>query len=257
MVHIEKCYFTLQRDRSALGPEHGRSRLHGGERRSCACRCGCTAPVSRPASTSATRETANPIGSRSSRPGSAGLQDSDAGRVQDLPRRRSERRAFRRARRRLCRAHGAHRLDLRPAASSWSSVARNGIASRPGTGSAGHTVADGIAFQHDADYRNVRLGSTEMALGRGPGAGRPARCTRLRSTDRPWLDGKRLLAEAGATSMRMSDVFKSKKRLARSDRFGPARAVPAAARIRSDPARRGADIPTRPTPIQHTARLTD
>jgi hypothetical protein len=42
-------------------------------------------------------------------------------------------------------------------------------------------------------------------------------------TDQPWLDGKRLLCEAGATSMRMSDVFKSKtgwRDLIVSDRRG-------------------------------------
>ena len=31
-------------------------------------------------------------------------------------------------------------------------------------------------------------------------------------SDNPWCDGKSLLSEAGATSMRMSDVFKSQRR---------------------------------------------
>ena len=31
--------------------------------------------------------------------------------------------------------------------------------------SAGHTVAEGIGFQHSLDYRNVRVGTTELALG--------------------------------------------------------------------------------------------
>jgi hypothetical protein len=87
---------------------------------------------------------------------------------------------------------------------------------------AGHTVADGVAFKHDADYRNVRLGSTEMALG-------VVQAQVVRAlhgaalTDQPWLDGKRLLSGAGATSMRMSDVFKSKtgwRDLIVSDRRG-------------------------------------
>ena len=75
---------------------------------------------------------------------------------------------------------------------------------------AGHTVANGIAFQHEADYRNVRLGSTEMTL--GVVQAQVVRVLHAATlTDQPWLDGKRLLSEAGATSMRMSDVFKSKK----------------------------------------------
>jgi hypothetical protein len=75
---------------------------------------------------------------------------------------------------------------------------------------AGHTVAAGVAFQHEADYRNVRLGSLEMTL--GVVQAQVVRALHEAAlTDRPWLDGKRLLSEAGATSMRMSDVFKSKK----------------------------------------------
>ena len=77
-------------------------------------------------------------------------------------------------------------------------------------GDNGNTVADGIAFQHDADYRNVRLGSTEMALG-AVQAQVVRALHEAALTDQPWLDGKRVLSEAGATSMRMSDVFKSKK----------------------------------------------
>jgi len=76
--------------------------------------------------------------------------------------------------------------------------------------SAGQTVAEGIGFQHSADYRNVRLGTIEMALGAVQ-----AQVIRLLHraalSDSPWCDGKTLLSEAGATSLRMSDVFKSQK----------------------------------------------
>ena len=88
--------------------------------------------------------------------------------------------------------------------------------------SAGHTVAEGIGFQHSADYRNVRLGTIEMALGAVQ-----AQVIRLLHqaalSDNPWCDGKSLLSEAGATSMRMSDVLKSQKQwrqLIRSDGRG-------------------------------------
>jgi hypothetical protein len=88
--------------------------------------------------------------------------------------------------------------------------------------SAGQTVAEGIGFQHSTDYRNVRLGATEMALG-----GVQAEVTRLLHkaalSDAPWCEGKSLLSEAGATSLRMSDVFKSQKQwrqLIRSDGRG-------------------------------------
>jgi len=84
------------------------------------------------------------------------------------------------------------------------------------------TVADGIAFQHDADYRNVRLGPTEMALG-AVQAQVVRALHEAALTDQPWLEGKRVLSGAGATSMRMSDVFKSKtgwRDLIASDRRG-------------------------------------
>lgn len=76
--------------------------------------------------------------------------------------------------------------------------------------SAGQTVAEGIGFQHSSDYRHVRLGATEMALGQVQ-----ADVVRLLHqaavTDNPWCDGKTLLSKAGATSLRMSDVLKSQK----------------------------------------------
>ena len=87
---------------------------------------------------------------------------------------------------------------------------------------AGQTVAEGIEFQHSVDYRNVRLGTTDMVLGVVQ-----AKVMRLLHhaalSDSPWCDGKTLLSEAGATSMRMSDVLKSQKlwrRVIRSDGRG-------------------------------------
>ena len=72
--------------------------------------------------------------------------------------------------------------------------------------SAGHTVAEGIEFQNSTDYRNVRLGTIEMTLGAVQ-----AQVVRLLQeaalSEKPWCDGKSLLAEAGASSLRMSDVL--------------------------------------------------
>jgi hypothetical protein len=88
--------------------------------------------------------------------------------------------------------------------------------------SEGNSVAEGIGFQHSADYRSVRLGTTELALGAVQ-----AQVARLLHqaalSDSPWLGGKTLLSDAGATSLRMSDVFKSQKqwrRLIQSDGRG-------------------------------------
>lgn len=89
-------------------------------------------------------------------------------------------------------------------------------------GETGATVSEGIGFQHSSDYRNVRLGSVEFALGVVQ-----ARVIRLLHqaalSDSPWRDGKSLLTEAGATSLRMLDVLKSQKQwrqLIRSDGRG-------------------------------------
>lgn len=77
-------------------------------------------------------------------------------------------------------------------------------------GSGGDRVAEGLGFQHSANYLNVRLGLTELVLGAVQ-----AQVARLLHqaalSDSPWLTGKTLLTEAGATSLRMSDVFKSQK----------------------------------------------
>ena len=74
----------------------------------------------------------------------------------------------------------------------------------------GNSVADGIGFQHSSDYRSVRLGASELALGIVQ-----AQVAKLLHqaalSETPWLGGKSLLSEAGATSLRMSDVFKSQK----------------------------------------------
>ena len=76
-------------------------------------------------------------------------------------------------------------------------------------GRAGNSVADGIAFQHDDDFRNLRLGQLRVTLGRLQGAVVKHLYEASRSGD-GWCFGKSVLAEVGSTSKRMSDVFKSK-----------------------------------------------
>ncbi len=76
-------------------------------------------------------------------------------------------------------------------------------------GRAGNSVADGIAFQHDDDFRNLRLGQVRISLGRLQGAVVKHLYEASRSGD-GWCFGKALLGEVGSTSKRMSDVFKSK-----------------------------------------------
>jgi len=74
---------------------------------------------------------------------------------------------------------------------------------------AGNSVADGIAFQHDEDFRNLRLGQLRVTLGRLQGAVVKHLYEAARSGD-GWCFGKSVLAAVGSTSNRMSDVFKSK-----------------------------------------------
>ena len=76
-------------------------------------------------------------------------------------------------------------------------------------GRAGNSVADGIAFQHDDDFRNLRLGQLRVTLGRLQGAVVKHLYEASRSGD-GWCFGKSVLAAVGSTSKRMSDVFKSK-----------------------------------------------
>jgi hypothetical protein len=76
-------------------------------------------------------------------------------------------------------------------------------------GRAGNSVADGIAFQHDEDFRNLRLGQRRVTLGRLQGAVVKHLYDAARSGD-GWCFGKQVLAAVGSTSKRMSDVFKSK-----------------------------------------------
>jgi hypothetical protein len=76
-------------------------------------------------------------------------------------------------------------------------------------GRAGNSVADGIAFQHDEDFRNLRLGQLRVTLGRLQGAVVKHLYEASRSGD-GWCFGKAVLAAVGSTSRRMSDVFKSK-----------------------------------------------
>lgn len=88
-------------------------------------------------------------------------------------------------------------------------------------GAAGRTVAEGVGFEHSADYRSIRCGDLRFSLGRVQ-----ANVIRLlheaSRTDDVWRYGKAVLAEAGSTSNRMSDVFKSQPRwreLIESDRY--------------------------------------
>ncbi len=80
-----------------------------------------------------------------------------------------------------------------------------------GYGEAGNTVAEGIAFQHSHDFRNVRLGDLELMLG-SMQAKVVQRLHETANAGAPWCAGKVVLADAGATSNRMSDVFKSQPR---------------------------------------------
>lgn len=73
---------------------------------------------------------------------------------------------------------------------------------------ASEIVGDNIHFQHTPDYRTVRLGATELSL--GPVQAEIVRLLHKAAlTDQPWCNGKTLLSDAGAASLRMSDVFKS------------------------------------------------
>jgi hypothetical protein len=76
-------------------------------------------------------------------------------------------------------------------------------------GRAGNSVADGIAFQHDDEFRDLRLGQLRVSLGRVQAAVMKRLYEASRFGD-GWCFGKTLLAEVGSASKRMSDVFKSK-----------------------------------------------
>jgi hypothetical protein len=77
-------------------------------------------------------------------------------------------------------------------------------------------------FEHSGDYRNIRIGNLELAL--GPVQANVVRALHAAAlSDQPWCVGKALLRGAGATSMRMRDTFKSQKawpRLIESDNRG-------------------------------------
>ena len=74
---------------------------------------------------------------------------------------------------------------------------------------AGNSVAAGIAFQHDDEFRELRLGQLRVSLGRVQAAVMKRLYEASRSGD-GWCFGKTLLAEVGSASKRMSDVYKSK-----------------------------------------------
>jgi hypothetical protein len=84
------------------------------------------------------------------------------------------------------------------------------------------TVAKPACFQHSQDYRNVCLGGVELVL--GAVQANVIRILHQAALDgRPWCAGKAVLAAAGATSQRMTDVFKSQphwRQLIRSDGRG-------------------------------------
>lgn len=73
----------------------------------------------------------------------------------------------------------------------------------------GNSVAEGIAFQHDEEFRILRLGQIRVTLGRVQGAVVKHLYEASRSGD-GWCFGKTVLAAVGSTSKRMSDVFKAK-----------------------------------------------
>jgi hypothetical protein len=73
----------------------------------------------------------------------------------------------------------------------------------------GNTVAEGISFQHDDDFRHVRLGEIRVSFGRVQAAVMKRLFEASRSGD-GWCFGKTLLAEVGSATKRMSDVYKSK-----------------------------------------------
>ena len=79
-------------------------------------------------------------------------------------------------------------------------------------------------FEHSGDYRDVRIGNLELTL--GAVQANVVRALHAASlSDQPWCAGKALLRDAGATSMRMRDAFKSQKewpRLIESDNRGRA-----------------------------------
>jgi hypothetical protein len=76
-------------------------------------------------------------------------------------------------------------------------------------GRSGHTVAEGIAFQHSDDFRSVRVAGRDLVFG-ALQASILHQLHTAASAGMPWCFGKELLAKAGANSQRMSDVFKSR-----------------------------------------------
>lgn len=69
-------------------------------------------------------------------------------------------------------------------------------------------IAEGLGFLHTPDYRYVRKGEALMML--GVVQSRAIRILHQAAGEEiPWRSGKTILGEAGATSLRMADVFKS------------------------------------------------
>jgi hypothetical protein len=71
-------------------------------------------------------------------------------------------------------------------------------------GSDGNSVANGIAFQHDDEFRDVRLGELRVTFGRFQAAVLK-RLYEVSGSGDGWCFGKTLLAEVGSATKRMSD----------------------------------------------------
>ena len=66
------------------------------------------------------------------------------------------------------------------------------------------------AFNASTDYSHVRCNGQEFRL--GPIQAQVVRILHAAATrGEPWQSGKALLGEAGSRSLKMSDIFKSKK----------------------------------------------
>lgn len=78
------------------------------------------------------------------------------------------------------------------------------------------------SFSHTTDYRDVSIGGVSFTL--GPIQAQVVRLLHKHPLDKAgWCCGKKLLAKAGSSSIRMADVFKSQpnwRKLIESDRRG-------------------------------------
>ena len=204
--------FHAEGDRRALERADGRPRLHGRERGCCGCRCACTPshleegvyeldtrdgqPHRIPFDQIVVQRAAGSVGLRCPSGCSAtARRGSSISTLQATPTSRSSNRP--------------NRWTVRLGQLVIRREERDRVEAEHGR--AGNSVADGIAFQHDDDFRNLRLGELRVTLGRLQAAVVKHLHEASRSGD-GWCFGKSVLAEVGSTSKRMSDVFKSKPR---------------------------------------------